>query len=364
MRIYECPLPSDEASALAVIFELQMPIEIRCYRDILWQFINRPNPNPKIEMYEWLNVSPHAKKLEPFYTGPSDCKVKLVSQTKPITLSHYAYISIASATIESVLHENSLKVRISPTKPIKLEDECHILTLQLEHLDYIQLQFTLNNTKFVQNHFIAKLPNCPLGLKPTQFVEFGSFRSGHHLQWWNLLTILEMNSLSIADESVAILIIHSILQYGPCTSNSNTVSNYWCSESHEQLLEDHFVDELILRLDRHLDDCKFNWKNELVLVVLTMITMRILTICHFTRQDQVADLALKCRTTGEQWIDLISESISTLSSSTFNEVEILRRKMITIGACCLLTFLTHIDRISCLKHRHCNEKYFILGRSF
>ena len=29
-------------SALAVIFELQMPIEIRFYRDILWIFINRP----------------------------------------------------------------------------------------------------------------------------------------------------------------------------------------------------------------------------------------------------------------------------------------------------------------------------------
>ncbi|CAF4139451.1 unnamed protein product, partial [Rotaria sordida] len=44
--IYECPIPTRQESALAVIFGLQMPIEIRCYREILWQFINRPNPQP------------------------------------------------------------------------------------------------------------------------------------------------------------------------------------------------------------------------------------------------------------------------------------------------------------------------------
>ncbi|CAF3270116.1 unnamed protein product [Rotaria sp. Silwood2] len=90
-------------------------------------------------------------------------------------------------------------------------------------------------------------------------IEFDSLRSGHGLQWWNLLTILEMNSLSFAEESVAILIIHSILQYGPLVSDSSILSDSWCPESHQQFLEDHFVDELISRLSHHIDDCEVNW---------------------------------------------------------------------------------------------------------
>ena len=185
-------------------------------------------------------------------------------------------------------------------------------------------------------------------LKQNQFIEFGSFRSGHRLQWWNLLTILEMDSLSLNEESVAVLIIHTILQYGPLTENPDVLISPWCSQSHEQLLDDYFVDELIFRLNRRLDDCALNWQNELVLVVITMITMRILTVCNSTREDKVTDLALKCRSIGEKWIDLISTSIQTISSSRFDEVENLRRNIVTIGVACLLTFSTDINRIHCV----------------
>ncbi|CAF4224634.1 unnamed protein product, partial [Rotaria magnacalcarata] len=59
-------------------------------------------------------------------------------------------------------------------------------------------------TELMQNRAVAELSKCPERTKPTQFVEFGSFRPGHRLQWWNLLVVLEMDSLPIAEESVAI----------------------------------------------------------------------------------------------------------------------------------------------------------------
>ncbi|CAM4959090.1 unnamed protein product [Rotaria socialis] len=346
VKIYECPMPLARESALAVIFELQMPIEIRCYRDIVWQFINRSKPQPENRMHEWLTVSPHGNKLKSFYTGPNDCKVRLVSSTKSITQTHYSTPpSIVSTPAQDFLFENSLQVQISPIKSITFEDECRVLTPQLDHPDYKQLQFTVGTTKFVQNHVIAQLPSYSSRLKPSQLIEFGSFRSGHHLQWWNLLTILEMDSLSFAEESVAILIIHSILQSGPWISNLRTSPNSWCPESHRQLLEDHFVDELLSRFDRHLNDCALNWQNELVLVVITMITMRVLTICNSTREDKVVNLAMKCRKTGEKWIDLISICIQNVSPSAFDEIENLRLKMVNVGISCILTFSTYPDRI-------------------
>ncbi|CAF3595516.1 unnamed protein product [Rotaria sp. Silwood1] len=346
VSIYECPLPSKHESALAVIFELQMPIEIRSYRDVIWQFLNRPKPHPEHHMYEWLSVPPHKDKLGPFYINSNHCKVKLVSSTKSVTQSHYSYPPfIGSASIESFLYENSLEVQISPPKAIEFDDECHILTPQFGHPGYKPLQFTINTTEFVQNHVIAKLSDCSVRMKPTQFLEFGSFRSGHRLQWWNLLALFEMDSLPIAEESVTMLIMHSILQYGPRTMDGSSIYNSWCSEAHEQLFEDHFIDELVTRLDRRLDDCELNWQNELVLVIVTIITMRILTICNSTRQNKIVDLAIKCRRIGEKWIDLISKNIQTISSSAFNEIEILRLKLVIVGISCILTFSTNSDRI-------------------
>ena len=215
-----------------------------------------------------------------------------------------------------------------------MEEECRILTPQLTDQNYKPLQFTLSSTRFVQNEVIANLSDCPIRMKPTQFIEFGSFRSGHCLQWWNLLSVLEMESLPIEEESVAILIVHSLLQYGPVSETQNS----WCPKSHLAILEDHFVDELISRLNHRLDDCEYNWQNELVLIVITMITMRILTICNPTSGRNVTSLALRCRSVGENWISLISKSIQYTSSLNLNEIGNMRNKMTTVGIACLITY--------------------------
>ncbi|CAF4978148.1 unnamed protein product, partial [Rotaria sp. Silwood1] len=342
--IYECPIPSKRRSALAVMFELQMPNEIRCYRDILWQFVNRPKPNPSNNMHEWLRTRPHQNKLRQFFKGSNNCKVKLVSETKSITESHYSTARhVISTPLEEYFYENGLQVQISPTKINDFQDECRTLTPQLTDSNYKDLQFSIDNTEFVQNRVIAELSKCSLKLKPAEFVEFGSFRSGHRLQWWNLLSILELDSLSMDEESVVILITHALLQYGPVTKDPKSLICSWCPESHQQLLEDHFVDELITRLDRHLKDCECNWQNELMLVIITVIVMRIFTICNSTRKEQMTNSVLKCRKIGEKWIELISKTIQNSSSSDSDKINALRDKIVIIGITNLLTYSIYTD---------------------
>ena len=214
-NIYECPIPENTEGALAVVFELQMPLEIRCYRDILWRFINRNDFETTSNMYEWLNVNPHAGKLRRFYRHSYKPRIKLVSSRKSISQSHYSAPRPVNVThLEGYLFENSLQVRISPTKSTTLQTECHHLTPQLSNPDYKYLQFALDSTAFAQNQVIAQLSDCSLRLKPSRFIDFGSFRSGHRLQWWNLLCSLESDSLALEEESVAVLIMHSLTQYG------------------------------------------------------------------------------------------------------------------------------------------------------
>ena len=339
VQIFECPIPSDHSGALAVVFELQTPVEIRCFREIVWQFINRRSSCSQNTMFEWLKVPPHADKLTKFYSGSVTHKVKLVSSTKSITQTHYATPpSFMSTPIEDFLCENSLKVQLSPTRSIEFQEECDILTPQLDHPGYTHLQLALKNTEFVQNRVIANLSECPQWMRPMQHVEFGSFRSGHRLQWWNLLSVLEMQSIAIGEESVAILITHALCQYGPVTTDINSLVCAWCPESHEELLEDHFVDTLISKLNQRLIDCQGNWQNELVLVVFVIIALRILSICNSTRRSHVIQLILRCRQLGEIWIDRISECIQTVSTADMNSLASLRNKKVTISFACVFTF--------------------------
>ncbi|CAF1466508.1 unnamed protein product [Adineta ricciae] len=342
VTIYECPIPSQRYSALAVMFELQMPKEIRCYRDILWQFINRPKSNPSNSMHEWLSTRPHQSKLGKYFNGSRNCKVKLVSETKSISECHYsAPRHVISTPLEEFFYDNSLKVQISPNKLNEFQDECQTLTPKLTDSNYKDLQFSIMNTEFVQNQVIAELSKCSLKLNLTEFIEYGSFRSGHRLQWWNLLSILELDSLSMDEESVVILITHSLLQYGPVNENPQSLTCSWCPESHQQLLEDDFLDELIIRLDRHLKDCESNWQNELLLVIITIIVMRMFTICNSTRKEQMTNLVLKCRKTGKKWIERISETIQTSSDCIM--MNGLRDKIIVTAMTYLLTFSIYSD---------------------
>ncbi|CAF4349773.1 unnamed protein product [Rotaria sp. Silwood2] len=342
--IYECPIPSERESALAVIFELQMPNEIRCYRDILWLFANRPNPKPSHKMYEWLSSRPHGSKLAMFYRGPRDCKVQLLSAKRSLSETHYsAPRSIASTPLKEFFYENSLQVQITPTRPTTLQDECRTLTPELSDPNYKSLQFSIESTQFVQNKTIANLSKCTLQLKPIEFLEFGSFRSGHRLQWWNLLSALETDSLSMDEESVAVLITHALLQNGPFATDGKALIYSWCPESHQQLLEDHFVDELIVRLERHLKHFECNWQNELVLIIITVVVIRIFTICNSTRKQRMTDVVLKCRNTGAKWIQLILKSIHNPSSADSNKMDELRDKIGIIGIACLLTFSVYTD---------------------
>ncbi|CAF1073549.1 unnamed protein product, partial [Rotaria magnacalcarata] len=117
----------------------------------------------------------------------------------------------------------------------------------------------------------------------------------------------------------------------------------WCPESHQQLLKDHFVDELIVRLEHHLKDFECNWQNDLVLIILTVVAIRIFTICNSTIKQRTTDLVLKCRNTGEKWIQLILKSIHNPSSSDSNKMDALRDKIGIIGIACLLTFSVYTD---------------------
>ena len=339
VEIYECPIPSNEHSALAVVFELQMPAEFRCYREVLWQFINRPQLDLSVSGYQWLQVSPHQNKLRRFYTGGDNHKVKLISSRESLTQTHYSRsLAVGSYSLGSYLHENHLFVQISQTRPAPFSDECRILTPQLDHADYKSLQFALNSTECEQNRVLAQSIRCPSGLKASEFIEFGSFRSGQRLQWWNLLSALESDSLSFDEESVVLLLTHSLMQNGPMADEP---TDPWCPNAHRVLFNDHFVDELVIRLERRLQEYRSNWQNATSFLVIAIVTMRVLTLCNATRTARLVELACKCREAGEESIEKISQTIQKIDAMQSKERAKLRDKIVLAATASLFTFALH-----------------------
>lgn len=68
---FEMPLPEDECERNAVVFELRIPIEIACLRDVLYRVVTLLNePTGKVRTYgKWIQ----SDVLEEFDQSASEC---------------------------------------------------------------------------------------------------------------------------------------------------------------------------------------------------------------------------------------------------------------------------------------------------
>jgi hypothetical protein len=77
---------------------------------------------------------------------------------------------------------------------------------------------------------------------------------------------------------------------------------------------------------------------------MTVIVMRIFTICNITRKNSIRNLVFKCRSTAQKWIELILESIQNPLASDCDKSDALRDKIVVIDSACLLTFSVYTER--------------------
>lgn len=95
-------------------------------------------------------------------------------------------------------------IQITPFQSISLDEQINVLITDIDHPYYQYFQYTIKSTDFIPNKVIIDLFNREEDdqqlIKET--IQFGSFRSEHRLQWWNLLTILQLNSLSLNEQHV------------------------------------------------------------------------------------------------------------------------------------------------------------------
>ena len=210
--IYERPLPEKAHLQNALVFELATPTELSVLRDAL-HVLNKDVLG--MQLYSmgkrgiWLDYEP----LKP-YIDPKSRKYKklttLCSTTKLFSVLHYSSLHI-SASIKDFIKPNGFNVHLMEAEgDSSASTACHLSSeskiSSLVHTvegPYKCLQWTIISTTHDENEVLARQAQCPPELSLAEFKAFGSLRAGHLLQIRNISRVLEMQTLSVFQPSVA-----------------------------------------------------------------------------------------------------------------------------------------------------------------
>lgn len=343
IRIYERALKNEEHCQYAVAFELLIPSEISCLRDVL-QFAADEFFFPTKSGKE-LNIQGDWIDYDQISSHKQDCqgqrRVNLGSYTLLYLKSHYTKIMHIDADDSAFIVNNGYNcVYYGPDKTelfnnIKKQSVKRFCTFSVDtNSPYRNLQWTLAGTSHFQNQVLASQNECAIELTLSEYVSFGSLRSdGHRLQMRNIYRALATESLSFEKESVVALILQSLWQAGP---NSG---NIWIRESHEDLRDEVFASEMLELLNKYLTIQENNWKHPSKMMIAILIAIRILELNDENLIiEKAVSVLLYSRSICDDWMTRIQKAKSRCDCKEVKQIQSLRLNMVDVGICCALTF--------------------------
>jgi len=198
---------------------------------------------------------------------------------------------------------------------------------------YCNLQFAVNGTSHTQNQVLAQQIKCPAELSLSEFIEFGSLRAGHHLQWHNIHRAIVQGSLSLETESVFSLICQTVWQAGQLSGTE------YYRESDLSIIDANFAIKTLQLLKAELDKNACNWKNDYFMAVLIVLTTRIFCLTLDTGVKYVAlELLRNCRQVTGEWCSSIEHLLTKMTEAEQEDVNEMRMKLVKIAALSALTF--------------------------
>lgn len=174
IRQYEHLLPNDETLQLGIVFEIKIPEEIACLRDILYSFAEYSHGESKklsIKSNWQDQISPY------IIMSGSKCEyVQLGSTVKP-TLET---LKVFECSMSRIIVQNGsncifhAKHRAIPTlSTVRIKKMC---TFDARN-EFKELQWTLHGTNHNENSVLASQNRCSTDLKLSDYKNFGSLRA-------------------------------------------------------------------------------------------------------------------------------------------------------------------------------------------
>ncbi|KAK2793814.1 hypothetical protein FQN51_001032 [Onygenales sp. PD_10] len=312
--IHEWPVPEDTDMVKCVVFNLEVPRYISSWLDTTFTLL--------VDLFSPAEVSTNLEEIYPLseYRGLSHFmtsttrRLQPASSVKPVSASHYSASKKLSQCNSStdVCVRNGMRYEVFETKHKATAssllyggDIKSTCTLQLPQGSYEKLQYAVDGTDHSSNIAIADQGSCSAALSFDEMYSFCTLRSGHRLQWRNILRELISRVLNFNSKETNLLILAAIWHVGP-----HAVQNTPFCESHADLEEEDYGLELVDSLRYAVGTIEGNWQNTVALQTFVAITSRVLSSSPIDQvRAECIELLRRARGVAENWMHEINVKV-------------------------------------------------------
>ena len=343
--IFERCLPDDQDMRLAVIFEYQLPEDIRHWRDSIYDYTS-------IFLQALGSKSTSCRKLWIHHLRQSTTDpptVTLGSTNISFLDAHYRQLKSRShRCLDDYFKPCNLNCELATKDYIIHSPHCNLPT----HRDHCTFKVDTHCSKSLQSFVtytgsnpqgttgqdqskvIAQQGSCPEFFSPREFVSYGSVRCGERLQWHSILRGIHDRSLVLHQLEVVQLICQCVWQAG-----SNQIGTV-LRESHHVLGRSPFVQEFTAELDHVLESIRGNWQHNWALCSIVVLANRILNVLQHEEECAAAAgnvaalqrVLVKCRQVAMLWLDQIQLLQQGSSFEDSGDLQMDAARVATFGA--------------------------------
>ncbi|OAL48858.1 hypothetical protein IQ07DRAFT_681560 [Pyrenochaeta sp. DS3sAY3a] len=347
IQVHEWPLSSDQSIAKATVFELRIPEAYSYWRDatmfLLIEVLGFTHANTR-EPTSRYNLSGQ-DGLSSFWASPPDQRIKLVSEIKPLTGSHYrvkkgvAFLEEKDVCVDNALQyqyfdslDNTFADVLRSTQ--KVPKKC---TYQLPaHSSQLQAYLRIPTTSddVTPNQVIASLSDCPSHFSLEEYKAFGSLPIGYRIQYQNILVQLAMPTVDLAKIETQCLVLQTIHRAGPPSSNNSVERT-----AHEILVNSSFCQALADQIEAALCRVSENWETWRAVATLVQLTLRMLTVNNTEIiTAKCLELLQEARQISLKWLGQLKNRLLTATDDSQRKE--LSSRLTEIGLLCTSTFDT------------------------
>ncbi|GAB7331594.1 hypothetical protein MBLNU13_g02973t1 [Cladosporium sp. NU13] len=323
IKLHEWPLPEQPVKAKAVVFELDVPLWYVSWRDsrsfLLQDVLKGKRETVGLNSkYQLSNNDPHLTRRCTAKTGTR--RIGLVSQTKPVVVTHYSTKKIPAVDIDGVCVPNGLKYEYydesgshfvgSYSFDDKVARSCTYFLPMSELRRYV-FRPARSPDGEPPNTVIASQDKCPDSMSLDEYKELCSVPLGHNIQWANILQQLAMPGVDFKKLETTLVFLQCIHQTGPPGQD-------YYRQTHAILQNTKKASDLISHLDAAVDRVKQNWESAQALSLFASIATRVLCLKPATF-DACSSLLAKIRVVSSGWMYSLREAAHKTSDHDSRE---------------------------------------------
>lgn len=342
IAVHEYPLPDDQSSAKATVFELLCPGEFAAWRDTTWTIINKLGRKPQAEDREPQLLLCEYSELQSYGTRDHHV-ISLASKTKSFLKTHYSQLGFP-VPLEKVCLPNGLRFGLydqqqklwtwRQTARPSFADLCTSSLPAKSSFSSLGpiLRAVSENTVPSANEVIAGQTDCPITLTVFEYQGFQELALGLNFRWIQILRELASPSLNFGAPATVTLVSQLALQAGRPWEDNALRFGHWVFQ------DDQFCAQFIVQIRKRLTAISTNWRESQTLECMITLVQRLWQLGESSKViEQAAVLLMEIRATTLGWTRLLRREIFNAGDGKFAQAR--SRDAFSAALLCRRTFV-------------------------